>query len=463
MNAPHAAAPDRAHAPAPGPLRPFRFPAVRRASLPNGVEVMVAEVRNFPVVTFEVVLGAAGAVTEPAEKAGVSVLASSLLESGAGGRSADEIAEAVDSLGLSLDSTASWDTTQAGFTALASRLEAGCELVADLVLRPAFPEGEVGRIREERLGSIRHRRADPSGLAGEVFPLYAFAPGSPYALPLGGSAATVATIGRDDVAAFHAARYRPQGTTLAAAGDVSLEEVVSLAERFFGGWEGAPPPAPAPEPRPRFTEPRIVVAHRPGAVQSEVRVGHLGVDRLHPRYFSLLVMNAILGGTFTSRLNLNLRERLGYTYGASSSWTLRRQRGLFYVGAAVQTEVTAHSVSEMLREIREFREAPVTASELEDARSYMADVFPVTLQTTEGVCAKLTSLAAYGLPDDYYDSYRERVMAVGAEDVLETARELLRPEEAVVVVVGDADKVRGELEALGVAPVEVIDPAEVLV
>jgi zinc protease len=452
---------DRTRPPAPGPHRPFHFPPVRRHTLPNGLRVLAAEVRTFPLVSAELVL-TAGALHEPAEKRGLASLVSSLLESGAGERNADDIAEAVDGLGLSFATSTSWDTVQVGIAGLRSRLEPGVELLAELALRPTFPAAEVDRLRDERLGSIRHGRADPASLAGEVLYLYVYAPGVPYALPIGGTLESVPALAREDVEAFHGARYRAGGATLCVAGDVSLEEAVELAERAFGDWSGAPVPATPREVKPRLERTSVVIVDRPGAVQSEIRIGHVGVERMHPRYYPLVVLNAVLGGTFSSRLNLNLRERLGYTYGASSTWMLRRQPGIFYMSAPVQTEATAHSVSEMLREVREIREAPVTPAELEDARSYMADAFPLTLQTTDGVASRLTTIASFGLPDDYYDDYSERVLAVTAEDVLETARELLRPDEAVIVVVGDAATVRGELEALGEGPVEVVSAEEIL-
>jgi zinc protease len=452
---------DRTRPPAPGPLRPFHFPPARRGRLPNGLEVVVAEAPGLPVATLELVFPG-GARAEPPERAGLASFVSSLLESGAGERGGAEVAETVDALGLDLQTGISWDVSSVGLTALRARLEPGVALLADLVQRPTFPADEVDRIREERLSALAQRRADPGGLADELALHYLFADGVPYGRRLTGVAETLGSMTRTDARDFHAAHFRPVGATLVAAGDVTLEEVEALAERCFGGWEGAPPPLPAPAPAPRYDRTTLVLVDRADAVQSEVRVVHPGVPRDTGDYVETQVMNAVLGGTFASRLNLNLRERLGYTYGINSSFTHRRLFGTFSVSSAVQSEGTVHAVSEILREMRGMREAPVKPAELDDARSYLAGVFPLTMQTTSGLASRLTTLVVYGLPDDYWDGYRERILAVGADDALRAARERLHPEAATVVVVGDAKALRAGLEALEVGPVVEVDPAEVL-
>lgn len=457
MNAPL----DRTRPPAPGPLRPFHFPPVRRGRLPNGLEVIVAEKRDFPLASLDLVVPS-GALADSEDRAGTASLTAGLLESGAGGRDAARIAEAVDALGVSLDTGVSWDATLVSFSGLAARVGPGLDIVADLALRPEFPEHEVERIRDERLAALAQRRADPSTAADELLARYTFAEGHPFGRRLGGSRATLATLTRADAADFHAARYRPQGAALCLAGDLSLEEAMELAERHLGGWEGAPETGAAPVPRPRFSGTTIVLADRPGAVQSELRVGHPGIERAAPDFFAVTVMNAILGGLFSSRLNLTLRERLGFTYGVSSSFAARRLPGTFGVGAAVQVEGTARSVAEILAEMRRMQAEPVTDAELADARAYLAGVFPLALQTTDGLATRLSTLALYGFGDDYWDHYRDHLLAVTAADVQAAARARLFPDAAAVVVVGDASRLRAELEALGEGPVEVVSESAVL-
>lgn len=452
---------DRTRPPAPGALRPFHFPPVQRATLSNGLQVLLAENHTFPLATLDLVLPA-GALSEPDDKRGVASLTSGLLESGAGGRDAAAIAERVDELGLVLETGNSWDTTLVGFTGLNSRLDAGMDVLADLVVRPAFPREEVERIRDERLASLTQRRADPSAVADELVTHFIFPDAHPFSRRMGGLASTLAAITREDVAAFHDAHYRPAGAWLCAAGDLTLDEVARLAERHFAGWEGTVPPAPRPETRNRLEHTTILLADRPGSVQSEVRVGHIGVERTHPDYFAVTVLNALLGGTFSSRLNMNLRERLGYTYGASSSFGMRRSPGTFHVSGAIQSEPTPHAVSEILRDMRQVQQDLVPRDELENAQNYLAGVFPLGLQTTDGLSGKLSTLAVYGLPDDYFGSYRERLLAVTAEEVREAARAHLMPDRAAIVIVGDAGALRPGLEALDAGPVQVVDPATAL-
>jgi zinc protease len=452
---------DRTRPPAPGALRSFHFPPVQRATLASGLQVLLAENHTFPLATLDVVFPA-GALSEPDGKRGVASLTSGLLESGAGPRDAAEIAERVDELGLVLETGNSWDTTLVGFTGLNSRLDAGMEVLADLVVRPAFPADEVERIRDERLASLTQRRADPGALADELVTHFIFPETHPFARRMGGLASTLAAMTRQDVTAFHDAYHRPDGAWLFAAGDLTLEQVARMAERHFAGWEGSVPAAPDPETHNRLEQTTFLLADRPGSVQSEVRVGHIGVERNHPDYFPVTVLNALLGGTFASRLNMNLRERLGYTYGVSSSFGMRRSPGTFHVSAAIQSEPTPHAVSEILRDMRDLQHDLVPREELENAQNYLAGVFPLGLQTTDGLSGRLSTLAVYGLPDDYFGHYRERLLAVTAEEVREAARRHLMPDRAAIVIVGDAGALRPGLEALNAGPVQVVDPAAAL-
>lgn len=447
---------DRSQPPAPGPLRPFHFPEIERFELSNGVPVLFARSEGIGVATM-VVIADAGGVHESAERAGLAALTANLLESGAGGRSALQIADEVERLGLQLGTSANWDSVHVDLTGLSSRVAAGAGVVADLVLRPTFPDAEVERIRGETLAAIVQRRAEPRGLANEMASRYIFADDSPFSRPLGGTTETVRGLGRPDVVDYHAARFSAHGAAVVITGDLAPERARAIAEEGLGRWAVAPYDAPVAPARPRFTVTEVVIVDRPGSVQSELRVGHVGVPRDTADYSAILVMNAILGGAFSSRLNMNLRERHGFTYGVSSAFVMRRQPGPFLVSTAVQTEVTARALTEIFTELRGMRDGPVRPRELDDARSYLAGTFPLRLQTTEGIASRLAELAVHRLPLDHFDGYRQRIMDVTPEEVLAAAREYLQPDAAAVVIVGDAASIRGEVESLGLGPVSVVD------
>lgn len=447
---------DRSQPPSKGAPRPFDFPEITRLTLSNGLPVYYAPSEGFGVVTMGLLVDAGG-VHDGDGRAGLSTLAASLLESGAGDRSAAQIAEEIERLGLQLGTGSAWDVVQVELTGLTATMAPGSEVLADLVRRPTFPEQEVERIRNEQIAGIVQRRSEPRGLANELAGRFIYAESSPFARPLGGTRNSVEGLTREDVERFHADRFAAAATAVVIAGDIGAEDALGLAESGFGDWGGAPVGGGVPSTEARFDETRVILVDRPGAVQSELRVGHVGVARDSADYFPLIVMNAILGGAFSSRLNMSLRERHGFTYGVSSSFLMRRQAGPFLVSTAVQTEVTAPALGEIFAELRGIRAGAVERAELVDARNYLAGTFPLRLQTTGGLASRLGEIAAHRLPLDYFDSYRDRIMEVTEDEVLRVASEHVRPEQATVVVVGDAKAIRPAVEELGLGKVTVVD------
>jgi zinc protease len=450
---------DRSRVPPPGPLRPSHFPAIEQSVLDNGVRVLLARTPELPVVTVSTLLEAGG-VHEPEGRGGLASLTAALLESGAGGRSGPAIAEEMETLGVQLSVGASWDLAHLDLTGVRSHIPAAVEILGDLARAPTFPEAEVERLRAEQLAAILQRRAEPRGLANEMAGRFIFSDRAPFSRPLGGTTSSVGALTRADVRDFHARRFNAAGATLLFAGDLRLEEAVEMAGSRFGEWAPTPLEPVEAVVEPRFHERRIVIVDRPGSVQSEIRLGHVAVARATPDYFQLLVLNTILGGAFSSRLNMNLREKHGFTYGVSSAFLMRRVPGPFVISTAVQTEVTAAALREIVTEVEQIREAPVRPAELDDARNYIAGTFPLGLQTTAGVASRLAEIAVYDLSLDYFDDYRERILAVDAEQVLRAARERLLPERAATIIVGDAAAIRAPLEELALGPVEVVDAGE---
>ena len=337
------------------------------------------------------------------------------------------------------------------------RLAEALAIVAEVVLEPAFPEAEIERVRDQRMASLRQRRMSPSALADDLLGHLVYPADHPYGRPSSGVADAVSSFDRPRAMRWHHERYRPRGSGLVVVGDVDPGEVEALASRAFGSWSGhAAAPVEGAFDAAGPDRSRIVVAHRPGAVQSEVRIGTVGVDRKHEDFFPLQILNTTLGGAFTSRLNLNLRERNGFTYGVRSRFSFRRGPGPFTISTAVGTDVTVAAVREALGEVHQLMEAGPRDDEVSAARDFLAGIFPLQLETSDRIAAQITRLKVYGLPDDHLSTYRERIRAVTVQDALAAGRRVLHEAPLVVLVVGDADQIRAGLEALGHGSVEVL-------
>lgn len=446
----------REHAPEAGPVRAFEFPEVTLATLPNGMRLVHARHGRIPVVSAQVVIDA-GASAEPTGKGGLAQLIASGMHAGTARRDGGQLAWDLEQLGVQLHADASWDAVEASITAPAARIGEALELLADLVRNAAFPEPEVARLREEQLAEILQRMKEPRALASDVAGRCVFAPEVPYARPLIGTTPTVRDIRAEDLRTFHRARFTPGNSALVLVGALSVEQARSLAEECFGDWRGSPAAAPDFDVQPLAASTTVFLVDRPGSVQSELRVGHVGVPRHHEDYFALLVMNTIFGGAFTSRLNMNLREKHGFTYGVRSGFAFRRRPGPFLVQTAVGTDVTVRAVEEILRETERLREEGVSEDEVANARDYLVGIMPLQMQTTDQLAGALADLVTFDLPADYFRRYRERIAAVTAEDVRRVAHAHLRPSELAIVVVGDVGAVQEGLRALERGPLQTLN------
>ncbi|MEQ9400683.1 MAG: pitrilysin family protein [Longimicrobiales bacterium] len=451
--------PDRTSPPEAGPIRPFDFPDVDRRRLPNGLALHTARMGRLPVVSVNLFMRAGEAALDPM-RAGLAVLAGDALEGGTRQRSGADLAEALERIGARLGASTGWEGTSVSLSCLASRLEQGLALLAEAVLEPDFPDAEVGRARNQQLARIRQARMDPGALASDEIARRIFAANVPYARAQLGTAESVGAFGARHLHGYTDACWRPEAGGLVVVGDVDADEIEAMAAEAFAGWEGAAGLAADFEVAPATTERRVWIVDRPGSVQSEIRVGHVGASRTDPGLPALKVMNTLFGGTFTSRLNLNLRERNGFTYGVRSRFALRSRPGPFVVSTAVGSEVTAAAVGEIMTELDTLVASGVRAEEVEAARDFMAGVFPLRLETVGQVASRLTESVVYGLPDDFHATYRERIRGVTPEDANGAVRRYVRPGEAQIVVVGDASAVRQDVDALGLGPVEVLPATE---
>jgi predicted Zn-dependent peptidase len=445
-----------AERPVPGHPRPYDFPATFRTTLDNGLRVIVTPMPGRELVAASLVLRA-GAVDEPDAEGGATVLAARGLTEGTEVHDAIELTEAAERLGASIHAEAGWDATSTGVDVPESRLGPALELLAEIVRRPSFPEAEIDRLRDERLTDLLQAKADPRRRAEEAFIGTIYATSSPYHRPSGGTSETVEGLTPAELRAVHARAATAGQAALLVAGDVGNDAVVELTRSLFGDWPAGEAIALAPIDDADASKTRVVrVVHRPGAVQTEIRIGHPALPRRHPDYHAVSVMSAILGGLFNSRLNMNLREEKGYTYGASAGFDLRRARGPFTARAAVNTEVTVPAIREFLVELDRIREAPVTDAELRSARDFLVGVFPLRFETPGPVAGSLGGLFVHDLPDDELDHYRGAIESVSAADVQRVARAHIRPEAAAIVLVGDHERFGAELDEAAVGPVEVV-------
>ena len=437
-----------------GPPRSYRFPEFHEDVLPNGIRLVTAPVSKLPVVTVLVIVDA-GSTNDPPGKEGVAALTAGTLLEGTAKLDGAELTEKFEQLGTSVESGADWDSAFAKMTILSSRVEEATMLLGYVLSDPAFPEREVERLKGERLAEILQLETEPRGLADEKFSEFLYAPDSRYSKPDEGTTASVTALSRGDVDAFYRARYRSGLTTVVVAGDMSRDNARALISKAFANW-----PSGAAQDRQLVAAPKTVkrtlhIVDKADAPQSELRVGHVGLPRKNPDFFPTLVMNAVLGGLFGSRINLNLREVHGYTYGASSYYDWRRGPGPFVVSTAVQSEVTAPALREILNEIDRIRSARITGEELSLARDYLDGVFPIRYETTGAIASALATLIIYGLSPDYYSTYRENVRTVSVNAVLDAAQKHLHPDKLQTVVVGDAKSIRESVAELGLGDVQI--------
>lgn len=445
--------------PLPGPVREYRFPRFERFQLSNGLSVIVAPVRKLPVVSVMAVIDAT-ALDDPLGLEGVSELTAQALREGTTTRDGIQLALDLEKLGTSVEAGANWDASVASMTVLESRLDEAFAIFAEVLTSPAFTEQDIERLKAERLAERMQILAEPRGLADESFERFIYAPGSRYSEPSSGTSASVSRITRQNVVDFYRSGYVPAACTLIFAGDLSVDEARRLTESTLGGWAGARAVSVRQADTRARQDRAVEIVAKPDAAQSEIRIGHVGIPRSHPDYFDIAVMNSVLGGLFSSRINLNLREAHGYTYGASSYYDWRRQSGPFVISTAVESEVTGEAIAETLKEIDRMRSEEIAPDELTLATSYLDGVFPIRYETTAAIASALAILVTFGLPEDYYDTYRSRITGVTAAGVLGAARKHVMPQQLQITVVGNPEIVKAPIEKLEIGPLSVHEPLD---
>lgn len=448
--------------PAAAAVRPYRFPVMEHATLSSGMRVIVVPMHRLPIVTV-MALVEAGASADPRGQEGLAALTAGTLDEGTASLDGAALTERFEALGTSFDATADWDSTAARVTVTPARLDEGLSLFAEVLRAPSFPEADVDRTREERIDDLAQALAEPRGLADLRFTGLLYA-GARYGQPAGGTASTVGALNAAQVRAWHAAHYGPNTTTLIVVGDITPDAALRALEATFGDWRTAAQPAAVGCVDAVTAQRRTVIVAKPEAPQTELRLGHRGLPRRAPDHLDVVVMNAILGGLFSSRINLNLREKHAFTYGASSGYDWRRDAGPFVVSTAVKTDVTARAVQEILFELDAMRAAPPTAQELSLATDYLAGVFPIRFESTAAVAGAVAGAVVHGLTDEWFRRYRERVQSITREDVHRAAQAHVDPSRLLLLAVGDAASIEPALRSIEHGPLTVMaataDPSE---
>jgi len=451
---------DRSRLPQPTASRILAFPAIERSTLADGLGVWTIRYPQVPVVALSLLVRS-GSANDPRGQHGLAALTADMLDEGSGNRSAIEMHEAIGRLGAHLETDIGSDALSVGFSVLARFAEPALMLLGDIVARPSLRETDFDRVRTLRLHRLTQLRDVPTAIADRAFVRSVFGLNHPYGHTPIGDRAAVEALAAGDVRKFHAETIVPGAATLIAVGDCEHASIRAFAERAFGDWTPASPaasgePVVRAEPLP---SPRLYVVPRSGAAQSELRIGHVSAPRNTPAYHALISANMVLGGQFTSRLNLKLREEKGVTYGARTAFDFRRDPGPFVLQVGVQTSATAESIEDSMREIRDVRgPRPVTADELDLATAGLTRGYARNFETADQIARGLVQLALYDLPDSYFSEFVPNIERLTPADVMEAFAREVDPARASTVIVGDWDRVSGDVERLGLGDAIILSP-----
>ncbi len=446
-----------------GPPPALRVPLIVVRQLANGLRIVVVEQHELPIADVILQLRSGGE-SELAGKLGLASFTAGMLTEGTTSRNALQIADQAAYLGVRLFAGSGWEQSSVSLHTPTAQLDSAMALFADVVLRPAFATADVERLRKLRLTALQQLRDRGPSIADRAYATALFGNQHPYGRPLGGTEATVASITRDELTRFHQLFYRPNNATLLVVGDVKPDDVERRAQALFGGWARGAVPAPSAPGTPVASGARattLVLIDKPGAAQSSVRLGGIGAPRSSSDYFALQVLNTILGGSFTSRLNQNLRETRGYTYGAGSAFSLRRTAGPFTASAEVVSAKTDSAVIEFVKELRAIRDT-VPADELAKAKRYLQLGLPENFETTSGIAGEMLPLLTYGIPLDFHSSVVQRIEAVTQADVQRVARQYVNPDRLTMVIVGDRKTIEPALRLLNPGAIIIRDALDAL-
>lgn len=453
--------PDRAKAPVLGPAPSLKLPPIVKQTLTNGLPVWIVEMHKVPLVDVTLLIRS-GSASDPIAKYGLANLTADMLDEGAGTKTALDIADTIAFLGGSLRTGSDWDSSTVNLHLPVSKIDDGLGLMSDVALRPTMLATEFDRMRKTRLTSILQGRDNASTLAAMAFSKVLYSGNHRYGAPAGGTEISLQELSVADLKAFHAKVYQPANAQIIVVGDVTAASIMPKLEKQFGLWKNTAPVAKVTLPAAPAAAPRTVyLVNKASAAQSQIRIGLVGVARNTPDFFTLDVVNTILGGSFTSRLNQNLREVHGYAYGASSGFSMRAAPGPFQAAAGVQTDKTAEALKEFFKELDAIR-GPMPAEDLNRGKNYEALGYPRSFETLSGMAGELVQMAVYGLPDTFFNDYVPRIQAVTTAQAQAAAQKYIQPDKFAIVVVGDLSKIEKSIRDANFATVKVLTVDEIV-
>lgn len=450
---------DRSKPPKAGKPKDVEFPDYFDTTLPSGINILVIENNKIPAVSIRLVFTNAGSYND-GDKSGLASITAELLTKGTKKRSATQIAEDIDFLGASLSAGSDWDGSYVSLSCLKKHLDKAIDVLTDVVINPVFDEEEINRVKEQRITSIIQSKDDAGSLSDKLFNKVVFG-NHPYAQPPDGTEQSIQKLSKSDLENFYKSHYNGSNLILAFVGAITKDEAIKIVNEKFSGMQRNildiidPVKLDKKIPVNTFSPKTIYIANKPGAVQSNLRIGHVGIERNNPDYIAVTVMNTILGGYFGSRINYNLREKHGFTYGARSGFSPRMLAGDFSVDADVRNEVTDSAVALVVEDLKKIVAEEVTDEELLTVKNYLTGVFPLQLETANSVATRVINLKMYGLPKGYYNRYISTINKLTKKDIQDAAKKYIHPENLYIVVSGDAAAIKDKLKKFG--PVEVYD------
>lgn len=451
---------DRTKPPKLGPTPSLKINPVKKFMLQNGLIVVVYEKHEVPIIQMNLVIKA-GSINEPEEKLGIAGMTANMMDEGAAGKSALQLADEIDFLGTDISVGAGMHTTGISMRSTVSKFDESLKLFTDILLHPDFPENELERLKKQYLTALLQAYDRPSSIASAAVNQLVFGKTHPYGRTTTGTEQTIKSFTVEDLKKFYSTYFYPNNAFLVVVGDVKADELIAKLEKVLARWQQSNVPSVAVPKAQQVNGRTIYLIDKPGAPQSVIRISRVGVERTTEDYFPILVMNTILGGSFSSRLNQNLREKNGYAYGAGSGFAFRPAPGPFIASSDVQTDATDKALKEFIKELDGIAK-PVSDEELAKAKNYIALGYPENFSSVGSIAGQLVEIALYNLPEDYFNNYIGNVMAVKKEDVRRVAKKYINTDDIAIIIVGDKTKVEKGLNNAKLGKIVNMIPADVL-